>query len=72
MNSENLGVRITKNGALDQKLWALEAFRGKTVFRRLWGNSRIFRVVEGSWRENTGALAKFGNFQEIFVDFWSV
>jgi hypothetical protein len=31
-NSENLGARNTENGALDQKIWALEALRGKIVF----------------------------------------
>jgi hypothetical protein len=37
--SENLGARMVKNGALDQKIWALEAFRGKMVFS---GGSRKF------------------------------
>ncbi len=32
MDSKNLGTRITGNGALDQMIWALEAFRGKMVF----------------------------------------
>jgi hypothetical protein len=32
MNSENLDTKITENGALDHKIWALEACRGKTVF----------------------------------------
>jgi hypothetical protein len=32
MNSEILGARIRENRALDQKIWALEAFRGKMVF----------------------------------------
>jgi hypothetical protein len=32
MNYENLGARITENRALDQKIWAIEAFRGKTIF----------------------------------------
>jgi hypothetical protein len=32
MNSENLGTRIMWNRALDRKIWALEACRGKTVF----------------------------------------
>jgi hypothetical protein len=32
MNSENLGTRITENGALDRKIWALEALKGKIVF----------------------------------------
>jgi hypothetical protein len=32
MNSENFGARITENEASNQKIWALEAFKGKTVF----------------------------------------
>jgi hypothetical protein len=32
MNSENLGARIMRNGALNKKIWALKAFRGKMVF----------------------------------------
>jgi hypothetical protein len=32
VNSENLGIRITENEAWNQKIWDLEAFRGKTVF----------------------------------------
>jgi hypothetical protein len=32
MNSESLGARIMGNGPLDQKIWALEDFRGKIVF----------------------------------------
>jgi hypothetical protein len=37
-NSENLGVRIMENGALDRKIWALKAFRGKMVFSGVfWG-----------------------------------
>jgi hypothetical protein len=38
MNSENLGGRIMRNGALDQKIWALEAFKGKMIFS---GGSRV-------------------------------
>jgi hypothetical protein len=48
VNSENLGARITENGALDQKMWAIEAFRGKMVFSVVfWGNSGIFEWLEG-------------------------
>jgi hypothetical protein len=32
MNFENLGTRITENGAWSQKIWALKTFRGKTIF----------------------------------------
>jgi hypothetical protein len=39
VNYENLGTRITENGALDNKICALEAFRGKPV---ILGGSRAF------------------------------
>jgi hypothetical protein len=38
---------------------------------RFCGISEIFGVV-GVLAQKTGALAKFGNFSGIFVDFWSV
>jgi hypothetical protein len=44
MNSENLGARIMQNGALDQDIWALEAFRGKIVF--LGGSGAILDCLE--------------------------
>jgi hypothetical protein len=72
MDSENLGARITENGALGQKIWALEAFRGKTVFfKRFWGNYRIFGVVGGSWRKRNVSCEVRG-FSRIFVEFWRV
>jgi hypothetical protein len=38
MNSKNLGARIMENEAVDRKVWALEAFKGKTVFSGgVWG-----------------------------------
>jgi hypothetical protein len=37
MNPENLGTRIMWNGALDQKIWALEACRGKQSFQEVLG-----------------------------------
>jgi hypothetical protein len=37
MNSEDLGTRIAENGAWNQKICALEAFRGKTVFWKVLG-----------------------------------
>jgi hypothetical protein len=68
-NSENLGVRITENGALDRKIWALEAFRGKMVFSGVfWG----FLEFWNGWRvltQKTGALAKFEIFSGIFGEF---
>jgi hypothetical protein len=39
MNSNNLGARIMENGALDKKIWALEAFKVKTI---ILGGSRQF------------------------------
>jgi hypothetical protein len=32
MNSEIFGAEMIENGALDRKIWALEALKGKTVF----------------------------------------
>jgi hypothetical protein len=51
VNSENLGARITENGALDQKIWALEAFRGKRSFQECYGVFYNFGVVGGSWHK---------------------
>jgi hypothetical protein len=48
------------------KIWTLEAFRGKTVFSALFW---IFLKFWSGWRvlaQKIGALAKFGNFSEIF------
>jgi hypothetical protein len=72
MNSENFGVRITENGAWNQKIWALEAFRGKTII--LGGSGQFWNLLSG-WRvlaQKTGALANFGDFSGIFVEFWRV
>jgi hypothetical protein len=44
MNSETLGARIIRNRALDQKIWAFEVFRGKTVF--LGGSGVILEFLE--------------------------
>jgi hypothetical protein len=50
MNSKNFGARITKNGALDQKLRALEVIRGKmTISGCFGGHFQNFRVAGGSW-----------------------
>jgi hypothetical protein len=40
MNSKKLGARIRENEALGQKIWALEAFKGKIVF--LGGSKEFF------------------------------
>jgi hypothetical protein len=45
MNSENLGARNMENGALDTKIWALEAFKGKTVFSR--GSGGFYGILSG-------------------------
>jgi hypothetical protein len=69
MNSKNLGARIMENGAWNQKIWALEAFRGKTIF--LVGSRPILEFLE--WLEGLGA--KDGGsceFQGFFVEFWRV
>jgi hypothetical protein len=50
MNFEHLGTRIMENGALDQKIWALEAFRGKIVFSG--GSEAILEFLE--WLEHHG------------------
>jgi hypothetical protein len=68
-NSENLGARNTENGALDQKIWALEALRGKIVFVGVFW---FFLKFWSGWRvlaQKTGALAKFGIF---LVNFWGI
>jgi hypothetical protein len=54
MDSKNSGTRITENGAPDQKIWALEAFRGKTAFSR--GSGVILEFLE--WLEGLGAKDK--------------
>jgi hypothetical protein len=72
VNSQNLGARITKNGALDQKIWALEAFRVKRSYQEC---SRVILEFWSGWRaltQKTRPLAKFENFSVIFVDFCSV
>jgi hypothetical protein len=69
MNSENLGARITGNRALDQKIWALEAFKGKIVFSRCSrGICGIFEWLQGLGIEHR-SFAEFRNFSRIFVDF---
>jgi hypothetical protein len=51
MNFENLGARIMENRALDRKIWAFEAFNGKTVFSR--GSRQILEFLE--WMEGLDA-----------------
>jgi hypothetical protein len=54
MNSKKLGARIRENEALDQKIWALEAFKGKTVF--LGGSKEFLEFFE--WLEGHGAKCR--------------
>jgi hypothetical protein len=72
MNFENLGARITENEALDKNIWALEAFKGKTVFS---GHSReileFFELLEGLCTKDRGFYKIWGFFW-IFVEFWRV
>jgi hypothetical protein len=70
MNSEKLGARITGNRALDQKIWALEASRGETVF--LGGSGAILEFLEGL--EGIGAKDRGScdvrRFLGISVELW--
>jgi hypothetical protein len=56
INSENLGARSVENGALDRKIMALEAFKGKMVllggsgFVELSGWKALARKNKGSCR----------------------
>jgi hypothetical protein len=55
------------------KRYGSRSFQGQNgLFKRIWGNSGFFEVVGGFLSQKTGALAKFGFFLSIFVDFWSV
>jgi hypothetical protein len=51
INSENLGTTIAENGSWNQKIWTLEAFRGKTIF--LGGVGAILEFLK--WLEGLGA-----------------
>jgi hypothetical protein len=82
LNSENLGTKIMENRGLDQKIWALEAFRGKMVF--LGGLEEFLKFLkwlEGLWRKKKQgscriwgffgiwALAEFGDLGAFFWNF---
>jgi hypothetical protein len=72
MNSENLGARIIRNGALDQKICALEACRGKIVF--LGGSRVVLEFLEwlaGLWckrQDSCGICGLFGVVFDLFVN----
>jgi hypothetical protein len=64
MNSQKLGSRIKWNGALDLKIWALETFRGKTVFSGgSWEILEYFGVVGGSLVQKIGLLWNLENLR---------
>jgi hypothetical protein len=69
VNFENLGARIAENKSLNQKIWALEGFKGKTVF--LGGFGVILEFLE--WLEGLGTKdrspTKFGRFFKEFSGF---
>jgi hypothetical protein len=69
MNFENLGARSTENEALDKNIWALEAFKGKTVFS---GRSReileFFELLEGLGTKDRGSYKIWG----FFLDFCGI
>ncbi len=67
MNSENLGTRIVENGALNQKIWYLEVFSGKTVFSG--GSEEFLQFLE--WLEGLGAKYRGScKIWGFFGDFW--
>jgi hypothetical protein len=67
MNSKNLGAGITRNGALDQKIWFLEAFRGKTVFSGGSGATLIFlEWLEGLGTKDRGSCKVWGFFSDFY------
>jgi hypothetical protein len=48
----------------------LGIFQGQnSLFKRLWGNSRIFQVVGGSWRKRQGLFQILGIFQGVLWNF---
>jgi hypothetical protein len=66
MKSENLGTRITENGALDRRTWALKALKGRTVILDssrgcLWN----FEWLESFGAEEQGSCGVW----EVFGDF---
>jgi hypothetical protein len=66
MNSENLGTRITENGALDRKIWALEALKGKMVL--LGGSGGTYGILSG-WKALMQTNSGFGGIWRFFRDF---
>jgi hypothetical protein len=69
MNSKNFGARITKNGALDQKLRALEVIRGKMTISGCFGGiSRILEWLEGLGAKDRGSC-EIWEFLGVLMEF---
>jgi hypothetical protein len=65
----NLGLRIMQDGALDQKIWALEDCRGKIVFSRGSGVFLKFLVwLEGLGTDDRGSC----QILDLFRDFCGI
>jgi hypothetical protein len=73
MNSENLGVKIAENGALDRKIWTLEAFGGEAIFlgdsRGICGILSGWKVLARKNRGSCGVWAFFWGFLECLGQF---
>jgi hypothetical protein len=65
MNFENLGAKIMRNRALDEKIWALEAFKDKAVI--LGGSGGICGILE--WLEGLGAKEQ-GLLRNLRIFWW--
>jgi hypothetical protein len=67
MNSEKLGARIMENGAMDQKIWALEVMWGKMVnfifgdFSEIFGGFRVVYDLFINIFKTEGLFYKFLN-----------
>jgi hypothetical protein len=69
VNSKNLGAGIMWNRDLDQKIWALEALKGKMVISRDSGEFlESLEWLEGLGKKYRGSC-KVWEFSGIFVDF---
>jgi hypothetical protein len=69
MNFENLGVKITENRALDQKIWALKDFMGKMVFSKCSRAILEFlgwlEVLSAKYRGSCKISSFLGDFHEF-------
>jgi hypothetical protein len=69
-NSENLRARIMKNRALDRNIWLWKPWMVKWSFWKVLGVFVEFMSGWKFWHERTRALAKIGNFLDIFGEFF--